>query len=437
MKKIVSLAVITTVIVSLLMGTSPALAQKAPVFPNAVSANQSVTTTQTYSVTDRLMAELNKLMTMLREAQNKGDRELTQALEEKIRTIKEEISRTAAGTADTDTSRTTPNAVEEKTREQTTEARQTAGEKDGVSIVTTSRTSSCDELKAAEQKRMHYEELYNYSDDQLKAKGYRLGKEDIRNTIAEIDEYIQKLRLECEAGNTVRAREGTETETRSGGKSPPLISAKPVAAGSGDEIASYYKRRIAEIATQETDTDKKVAVLKDLKVEIDRLIEELVKGRDSINTREVSGLVNRIQVRPGEVKMDEVSVKTVDKSVVARINNTEVEIKPTKSRVIMNDGNLEITASELNMENDVLRVGNSEVRVVPSAAVERLKVEAKEIELTEENARAVYRIKADESRKLLGFIPVNMEGTYTVDAADANAEVISQKRPWWAFLTTK
>ena len=165
--------------------------------------------------------------------------------------------------------------------------------------------------------------------------------------------------------------------------------------------------------------------------------EELIKSKDAINTREVSGLVTKIQVRPGEVKMDEVAVKTVDKSVVARINDKDLEIKPTRAQVIMHDGDLEIKAPELSIEDEVLKVGNSEVKLVPSTVLKKLKVEAKEMELIEENSRAVYKIKTDEKRKLLGFIPLKVKNTLTVDATNTDTEIIKEEKPWWAFLTTK
>ena len=74
---------------------------------------------------------------------------------------------------------------------------------------------------------------------------------------------------------------------------------------------------------------------------------------------------------------------------------------------------------------------------MPSAAIEEIRVEPKEIELKEENARAVYKIRTTESRKLLGFIPVKVERILTVDAASTEAKIIEEAKPWWAFLTTK
>jgi antitoxin component of MazEF toxin-antitoxin module len=135
--------------------------------------------------------------------------------------------------------------------------------------------------------------------------------------------------------------------------------------------------------------------------------------------------------------MDNVIVKTVAKSVTATVNNRDLEIKPTRTEVIIQDGTLQVKAAELSIEAEILRVGNSEVKLMPSAVIEKLKIEPKEIELKEENAKAVYKIKAAESRKLFGFISVKIERTLTVDATSAEAKVIEEESPWWAFLTTK
>ena len=91
----------------------------------------------------------------------------------------------------------------------------------------------------------------------------------------------------------------------------------------------------------------------------------------------------------------------------------------------------------LRIENEALLVGDSEVKLRPGTIIENIEIEPKEIELKEENAKAVYIIKADESRKLFGFIPIKVEKTITVDAEDAEAKIIKEKRPWWAFLTAK
>ncbi|MDY6866085.1 MAG: hypothetical protein SVY15_08985, partial [Halobacteriota archaeon] len=63
--------------------------------------------------------------------------------------------------------------------------------------------------------------------------------------------------------------------------------------------------------------------------------------------------------------------------------------------------------------------------------------EPKELELKEENAKAVYKIKVEEDRKLLGFIPVEIEKELTADATNPETGIIEEEMPWWAFLTTE
>ncbi len=453
MKRLLTAAIVSILLVCVISGTSPALAQdeenatRASSFTESVSANQTTagaysvnvdqTTAQTYSVNDRLMDELDRLVKMLREAENNGDRELIAALQEKIQIIKDEIAKASEVPTTTAVNSVSPVAIS-STGEQE-EDKPTVTATSGVNIVSSARLDSCEELRTLEAKKKHYEDLYSLSDDELTDKGYTRGREEIRKTIASLEEMIQRLRIECEAGvtNRVGSDNDGQTWTSATGTRPLNITARPIAVESGMEITDYYKRRIAEIATEEIDIDRKVTVLKELRDEIDRLIEELIKSKDAISTQEVSGLVTKIQVRPGEVKMDEVAVKTVDKSVVARINDKDLEIKPARAQVIMNDGDLEIKAPELSIENDVLRVGNSEVKLVPSTVLEKINVEAKEMELIEENSRAVYKIKTGEKRKLLGFIPLEVKNTLTVDATNTDSEIIKEERPWWAFFTTR
>jgi hypothetical protein len=295
----------------------------------------------------------------------------------------------------------------------------------------------CAEVKALEEKKKYYEDLYALSDEELKDRAYRGGKEDIKNTIANLEASIERAQIKCEG--VVSSNTGGGSAPISPTETSPVefVIPRPIAVESGGEITDYYKRRIAEIVTEEVAIEKQIASLEELRDEIDRLIEELIKSKAEISAEEVSGIVNKIVVRPGEVRMDKVVVKTLDKSVLARIDNKELAIKPAEARVIIRDANLEIEAPELSIENEVLRVGDSEVNLRPTAIIEKINIEPKEIELKEENAKAVYKVKTDEGRKLFGFIPVRIETTLTVDAASTEANIIKEEKPWWAFFTTK
>jgi hypothetical protein len=444
MKKIFYIALISVFSISWIFGASLALAQAeenektvdVPVLVN--SDNQ--TAPKEYVVNDTVMEELDRLVKALEEAGNQDDQELTEALKEKIGVIKEEISQAGEKpmieigepriikqpgspdlTWETEVVVIEPPAVP---REVT------------VSETTTSRVDPCDEVRALEEKKQYYEDLYALSDEELKDKGYSRSREQLRITIENLEKSIERLRVECETGVPGSAGGGgpvSPTET----VPVEVVTPRPIAVESGGEITDYYRLRIAEIATEEVDIEKQIASLKELRNEIDKLIEELIKSRSEISAEEVNGLVERIEVRPGEVKMDKVVVKTVDKSIVARIANKELAIKPAEAQVIIHDENLEIKAPELSIENEVLRVGTSEVKLSPVAVIEEIKLQPIEMELKEENATAVYKIKADERRKLLGFIPINVKKTLTVDAANTEVEIIEEESPWWAFFTTK
>jgi len=381
------------------------------------------TTCQVYAVDNELMEELDRLLKRLKGAELEDDQELIEALREKILAIKEEIRKASEKPAVTDEPEKPRLAADKPT---------VVGK---VTLVNTASLNKCAELRAMQQKKKHYEAMCALSDAELEDKGYRGGKEDIRRIIAKLEEAIKRLKIECEDGTSNRTDGDTTTSpTRT---TTGTVALRPVAVASGGEITDYYRHRIAEIATEDTEIERKVTSLKELRSEIDRLIEELIRSRDEISTEEVRGLVSRIEVRSGEVKMDDVVVKTVDKSIVARINNKDVEIRPTKAEVILHDEDLRIKAKALSIEDEVLRVGDAEVKLRPRVVIDKIKLEPKEMVLEEENARAVYRIKADENRKLLGFIPIKVEKTLTVDAEDEEVKIIKEKRPWWAFFTTK
>ena len=442
MKKLISAVFTAVLLVSMVPGASTALAQDAETgeSPEVAVAVESanITVRQVYAVDDAMMNELDRLVVMLKEAEEEGDKELVAGLMEKIRVIKEETEK--ANVAVTTTAKMpTAVAIAEPVKQQVVETKPVTSAGSAGTVTVSNAPDSCRELEAVQEKKKYYEELYGLTDDELKAKGYTRGRAEIQNVLVELDEMMTRLRKECEAGNTVRAGGDEPERARTSGDttSVTLVTMPtPVAVQSATEITDYYKRRIAEIATEESDIDEKITVLKELRNEIDRLIEQLIKSKDSISTGEVKGLVEKIQVKPGQVTMDKVTVATTNKKVMARISDRDLEIKPATSRVIVNDGAVEVNAREISIENEALKVGNAEVKLMPSAAVANMNVTPTEVELAEEGSKPVYKIKADENRKLLGFINVKVETTTTVDASDTNGNVLKTQRPWWAFLTT-
>ena len=260
----------------------------------------------------------------------------------------------------------------------------------------------------------------------------------------ELDMQIRKLSQEVKEEKqrcleTERQIQGTVTSQLITGEleTEEVEVVKPVTVENAVEITEYYKKKMDRIVTSEAETGNKIYELKKLRTEIDKLIESLLKNKDEIKMEEISSIVETVEIRPREIKIDNIVVTTVNKNIRIKVNEKYLKIMPTETQVIIQDGNLEIKAPELSIKNEVLKIGNSEVKLTASDIVEKIKVEPKEIELKEENAKAVYKIKVDEDRKLLGFIPVKVEKDLTVDATNQNAEIIKEESPWWIFMTTK
>ena len=429
--------------------TNPTQTTEEPVA--ASTATTTATSVQQVCViNDELMKEYDRLIVMLKEAEDRNDKEAVEGLIEKILEIKEEIKK--------DMERC-------ESEKQKPELVVPTKPKVTAVVVRPLSVDKCAELEEWKAKKEFYETLYALSEEELKNKGYTGGNAEIEKILKELEEGIEKIKLECEAGGGDGAAAPVPSEITGGGggggvAAPPVPSggggagagvavtevpsiaatvvSKPVVAVSGEEITDYYKLMISNIMTKEANTEGRIAELKELRNEIDQLIAELIKGKDEIRVEEVKNLVTEIRVSPNEIKADNVIVKTSGKKVMMKLNGNDLEIKPTQTQVVIKDGTLEIKAPELTIENETLKVGNSEVKFTAGDVVEKIGVEPKEIrgiELIEENAKAVYKIKTEESRKLLGFIPVEVETDLTIDAAEA--KVVEEKASWWAFLTVK
>ena len=361
----------------------------------------------------KLMKELNLLMRELKEAEDRNDEKLISLLYEKIRAIKEKI-------------REDEKDCQESQMVETTRVML------GTPLISAGRM--CVQTEKLREKKKHYESLYLLSEEELENRGYNRGKEEIKRTIEKLEEEIRKGE-ECEAEMSGSGAGGMvipvgRVEARS-----VASTERPVAVSRGEEITGYYNVKVSGIMTKEMKTEERIAELKGLRDEIDKLIEELIKSKDEIRTDEMSGLVEEIRVKPNEIRADDVVVSTVNKRVMARVNERNITIMPVRTHVIIQDMNIEVKVHELKIKNNVLRVGNSEVKLMASEVVERIKVEPKEVELVEENDRAVYKIRTEERRKLIGLIPVMVRKNMTVDAA--GAEVLEEKKPWWGFMTVK
>jgi len=360
------------------------------------------------------MRELDELVRALKEAEEADDEKLIDELNEKIRSIKEEIRK--------DT---------EKCESLTEPMIETASKRVIAINIGSSLADECPELEDLKAKKEYYEKLYALSEKELKDAGYAESKEEIKMITEELEKKIEKIEEECKTRRTGAGSAGGVS-----GVVPvsEVVVSEPVVASSGQEVTEYYKLKISKIMAKDIDAKERIRELKELRNEIDKLIEELIKSHDEIKIDDVDELVTKIKVKPTKIEADNVIVSTTEKDIIAKVNDKELKIRPAKTHVIILDKALEVNAPEVSIENDTIKVGNSEVGLTPGDVIRKIKVEPKKIELKEENDKAVYKIATEEKRKLFGFIPVNVRQDLTVDANEAS--IIRKEMPWWAVLTS-
>ncbi len=390
------------------------------VISTIINSDGSVSLTNTRRVcviNSELMKELEKLMVLLKEAEESGEEDLVNKLYEKIKAVKRE----------------TDVEMERCRNQQTVTAEAVESRPVYIDI--------CSQIEKYVEKRKHYELLYKLSDAELEDKGYSEdGRERIKRTIAEINEEINRIRTKCKLMNSNTG--GSESGSSGGGSggsatTEDFVEAKPIVISSGAEISSYYKVKISKIMSEEIDSDDRISDLKELRNEIDRLIEELIRSKDELNADEMEELADEIEIKPNEIKVGDVVVNSVNKKISIMIKNKNLTIAPEKLKVMIHDGDIKIKSSGLEIRNNTLMMNNSEIKLLASDVALKLKLRAKEMELKKENNRLVYKIKTMENRRLFGLIPVDVENYLTVDAESEEVNVLNERLPWWGFLTVK
>lgn len=287
----------------------------------------------------------------------------------------------------------------------------------------------CNEVAQWETKIAYYKKISGLSNDELKKSGF--SREEIEKITQELSLGIEKVRGQCDGRENIPAMPKITAIT---GSASITETVKPVVIESGQEISDYYKARI-EKAVSIKGEEKQIQELKTLRDEIDRLISNLIKSRKELEVSELNTLVKEVKVSRGEIKADDIAVKTTEKKMLINVGDRPVSVEPTVSQVIIRDKGLEVSADEVMIKENVLSVGGVDVKMSASEVSENLGFTPATIELNEENDKAVYTMKIKERRKLFWFIPLNVSRTVAVDAENGNT--LSEQRPWYSFLTTK
>ncbi len=375
--------------------------------PQAVEIKPTKTTQSVCVVDDGLMKELDELMRELKIAEENNNEQQRLTLREKIRSIKVQIE------------------------EDTTRCKNTVTSVQKVKVV---MVDACAELKQWEKKYEYYIQLREMSIEKLKEKGY-LDKKEIERVLSQLKEGMEKLKKRCNELET--ATTSTTATTSNVATAETSVAIALVAVENTNEILSYYKKKMTSIMEPKADIEDRISNLKQLRNEIDNLISDLIKSRDEISTEGMEGIIKEIKIMPKKIEADDVVVLTTNKKILTKIAEQNVEISLSETQVSISDSGVKANAKEISIKDGVVKVGVTPVNVRPSQIMDKITLMPEEIELKEEKGIAVYKVKADEKRKILGIIPIEIRKEITIDATNSSANIVGEKGVWWGFITTK
>ena len=364
-------------------------------------------------ISDNLMQEYDRLILELQKSES--DKIRAEEITKKIIALKQEIAKQQKECANipqpTTTSKPVPSAPPIAINKPI-----------AVSI------NRCNEVTQWENKIVYYKKFSGLDDADLKKEGF--ARDEIEKILRDLSLGLEKVKTQCSNQSGTITAPGAVIS----GSVSVAETVKPVVVESGQEISAYYKTKLEE-TTSAKGGEKQIEELKALRDEIDGLIANLIKSRKEIEVSELNTLVKEVKVNRGEIKADNIAVRTTEKKILVNIGDRPVSIKPTASQVLIQDKGLEVKTDEVVIKENVLSVGGVEVKMSASEIAEKLDIAPKTIELKEENTKAVYNMTIEERRKLFGFIPFNIQKIIAADASNGN--VLTERLPWYSFLTTK
>jgi len=394
------------------------------------------------SISDNLMQNYHELINELQKQTAKSDKIKTEALTRELGNLKKYIEAQKKACADN------PQTAWQVAAPPTVTENKSVATAEGKPIENKSATTTqsslpraiannpvvipmdrCNEVAQWENKIAYYKKLSNLGTEDLKKEGF--SREEIAKILQELILGIEKVRAQC--ANQKKASV-TPKITATTGQAFIEETVKPIVVESGQEINAYYKARI-EKAVSTKENEEQLSELKTLRNEIDGLISNLIKSRKELEVSELNTLVKEVKVSRGEIKADDIVVKTIEKKMLVNIGDRPVSVEPTMNQVLIKDKGLEVKTDEVMIKENVLSVGGVDVKMSASEVTEKLNLVPKTIELKEDNAKAVYSMKINEQRKLFGFILLNSQRTITADAENGN--ILTDRHSWYRFLTTE
>lgn len=350
-------------------------------------------------VDNRLLEKVDEITKEIEKAKKEGKEEIAKSLYQKLEEIKKEIEKKKA----------------ECIQSEEDEEQQKLIKKFSLEF------DPCEELKKIEEKEEYYKKLLSLSAEEIKAKGY-VSEEKINKILSELMKKYEELKKAC--SNPVEAVVSS-------------IIMKPVVPSEAKEIVSYYKEKMNEIISQETNPSNQVELLMELRSEVDDMIKELIRQKSKVEYSQISPIVKEISLEPGSISADKINLKVATrKKIEISFKNKKVAVKVDEKSVNLEENGIQaLVAFPVKIKEGKLMVGDKEIKVTPEEVVNKTKASPfASVEIMVQENKPVYRIKEVENKKILGLIPVTYSREVIVDASDLGGRIIEDNKPWWSFF---
>ncbi|MAF80323.1 hypothetical protein CL629_04580 [bacterium] len=390
-----------------------------------VAPIRAVETTKTEKtncgVEGRLLGEYNRLILELKRAERAKQEEKQKDIMQQIRKLKEEINKEREGcnivrpTIIRSTTQSKPAPVTAKPS-----VRPISAELKNIEVL-----SLCRQIPALDRKIEFYK---NASEDASEETSF--SEKDMEKIVEELIDRKEAIREKYECKEVVEIQDAVAISA-DGDYEGPIM--KPIVPDSVKEIGRYYRARIEEATETEEGEEEEAQIerLREVRIEVDGLVKKFIKSKKEIRMEDLQGVTETINIQKGRIHADDVSVEAEGKTIQL---SEKIRIKPMRRRVLIQEGELEIEAQNITVEDGEMKVGKGKAPVKISAewVVQNIEKPIQKIELKEENNKAVYKIKVREQKKFLGFIPMRISKTLKVEAEEG--EQIAEEFPWYSFL---
>ncbi len=172
---------------------------------------------------------------------------------------------------------------------------------------------------------------------------------------------------------------------------------------------------------------------KQVRIQTAQDVETLFSEKDEIEVSRIQEASPSIEIRPNTVIVGDIRVQSAGKTLKVRSDGQDVEITNENNAVIIKEGGVQVTTTQIPIDREQIKVDGVEVKLPSQAINAQVREKSVKVDLITEEGKPTYVVQTQEKKKMLGIFSVTVNGNVKIDAA--NGQTLKVETPWWNFLT--